>query len=163
MKYAYSGDNDFAPPPQSDSNSSIRATLAKRTVLASKTDIFRVLQVLSGPVSPIFGFFNICDALRIRNVCKDLRNAVSRFQWCDMRTRITNLDDWSSFFPLAIACNLGVKYTSDIMHMFSKFSRLTYLDLSSMQGTQDLITDAAFSHLSNLFLLTFCFINQICQ
>jgi hypothetical protein len=26
-----------------------------------------------------------------------------------------------------------------------------------------LITDAAFSHLSNLFLLTFCFINQICQ
>ena len=59
---------------------------SKRAICPLKTDIFRVLQVLDGALSPIFEFFDLLDALNIRGVCSALRVTVIQFHWLDVGT-----------------------------------------------------------------------------
>jgi len=116
--------------------------------------------ILSHSKGALLPFFTTKDAIVLRALCREFKEAVTEHKWRDEDTIIkSRVGSWRVCFPAAEAANVSEEYcfngkvtNKDFLH----FVGLKSLNMSHCKK----VTDAAFVHLKGIHTLNMHFCNQ---
>jgi len=109
--------------------------------------------ILSHAKGAFLPFFTTKDAIVLRQLCREFKDAVTEHKWRDEETKIkSRVGSWRACFPAAEAANVSGEYGRDEKvtdEDFRHFAGLKSLNMSYCRK----VTDAAFVNLKGIHTL----------